>query len=78
MPHPQFDRSKVRMLPLAERQNKKEIERDHVRLDCPPPALPADAAAFVDQCAADCIAARAAGWLRPSTAPARRQTKSSR
>ncbi len=30
MPYPQFDRSSLRMKPLAARENRKSIERDHV------------------------------------------------
>jgi hypothetical protein len=43
MPHPQFDRFSVRMEPLAARENKKEIEKDHVPPDRPPGALTASA-----------------------------------
>jgi hypothetical protein len=36
MPHPQFDRSAVRFEPLSRRENKKEIEKDHVPPGRPP------------------------------------------
>lgn len=39
MPHPQFDRHAVRMKPLAERVNKKYIERDHVAVGTEPKGL---------------------------------------
>jgi hypothetical protein len=40
MPHPQFDRSAVRFEPLSRRENKKEIEKDHVPPGRPPGDLP--------------------------------------
>ena len=40
MPYPQLDRSKVKMRPLAERPNKKFIERDRVESDREPRPLP--------------------------------------
>lgn len=36
MPYPQFKRHRVNMRPLAERENKVHIERDHVSPDQPP------------------------------------------
>ena len=61
MPYPQFDRFRVRMLPLAQRTNKKAIERDHVRLDSPAPPLAPAADSFVAQCAERILNARATG-----------------
>ncbi len=43
MPYPKLNRHQVKMKPLAERKNKKQIERDHVAPDQPPPELPARA-----------------------------------
>ncbi|NLH48608.1 MAG: hypothetical protein GX444_08385 [Myxococcales bacterium] len=40
MPYPQFDRSLVKMKPLAERRNKVLIPRDAVTLDRPPELSP--------------------------------------
>lgn len=39
MPYPKFDRTKVKMLPLAQRKNKQQIERDHVAADHEPRPL---------------------------------------
>lgn len=39
MPYPQLNRIEVRMKPLAERENKKYIERDHVTVDQTPAPL---------------------------------------
>jgi hypothetical protein len=39
MPYPQFDRHKIKMLPLSTRVNKNQIERDHVPVDAAPQQL---------------------------------------
>lgn len=38
MPYPQLDRSKLKILPLSQRQNKVVIEKDSIPLDSPPKA----------------------------------------
>lgn len=64
MPYPQFDRSQVRMLPLRERQNKQQIERDHIDPATPPGDLPEVAIGLVREAAERLRAARAAGKSR--------------
>ena len=39
MPYPEFDRFAVKMEPLSARQNKQQIENDHVSPDTEPPSL---------------------------------------
>ena len=39
MPYPQFDRFAVRMEPLASRDSKKHIEKDHIPPETPAPAI---------------------------------------
>lgn len=60
MPLSQFDRSAVRMEPLANRVNKKSIERDHVPADAVPAPLPDDALALIEELARRIRGARAA------------------
>ena len=43
MPYQQFDRAKVLMRPLAERDNKKDIQQHHIAPDAHPQPLPPDA-----------------------------------
>ncbi len=47
MTYPEFDRQKLRVLPLAERTNKLNIERDHVPVDAAPNPLSKASAAVV-------------------------------
>jgi hypothetical protein len=61
MPHPQFDRSKLDVRPLAERRNKVRIERDHVAVGMAPGPLSAAAMATVAEAAERIRAARAGG-----------------
>ncbi len=61
MPHPQFDRSRLDIRPLAERRNKVRIERDHVLPGSAPRALTPGAAALIAEGADRIRAARAAG-----------------
>ena len=44
-----FDRTKLRIKPLADRQNKQVIERDHVRPDTPPKQIPAGMPEIIDR-----------------------------
>lgn len=44
-----FDRTKLRIKPLADRQNKQAIERDHVRPDTPPKKIPAGMPEIIDR-----------------------------
>ena len=61
MPYPQFDRSKVKMLPLADRQNKRHIERDHVKPDAAPAPVSGDTAKTIAETALRIRQARDAG-----------------
>ena len=51
MPYPQFDRFAVKMEPLAARENKKFIERDHVAPQAHPRTLPAAATELIEEVA---------------------------
>ncbi len=51
MPFPLFDRSAVKMEPLSNRQNKKQIESDHVSPDSEPRPLPMEAQESIAQLA---------------------------
>ncbi len=64
MPHPQFDRRRVRCKPLGERKNKVRIERDHVPVTATPAPLSEPAQAIVEETAERMRAARAAGRPR--------------
>ncbi len=61
MPYPQFDRSKLRVQPLAARHNKVTIERDAVSPATPPRPLSSDAVQKLGECVARIRAARAQG-----------------
>ena len=61
MPNPQFDRLKVHMNPLANRANKKEIERDHVSPDSQSHSLSESTQATISRCADRIRAARDTG-----------------
>jgi hypothetical protein len=50
MPFPQFDRFTVRMQPLATRENKKNIVRDHFSPDVEPRHLSAAAQTLIREC----------------------------
>jgi len=60
MPYPQFDRFAVKMEPLAARENKKFIERDHVAPHMQPGTLPAAAVELMGEVVARVRAARQA------------------
>jgi len=60
MPYPQFDRHKVKMLPLAARRSKIEIERDHIPVDSPPKGLSPAAMKTIDAAVEKIVAARRA------------------
>ncbi len=49
MPYPQFDRFAVKMEPLAARENKKVIERDHVAPTAVPNPLPGAAVRLIEE-----------------------------
>ncbi len=49
MTHPEFDRHQLRILPLAERTNKLQIERDHVAPTAQPGVLSDATAAIVTE-----------------------------
>ncbi len=51
MPFPQFDRSAVRMEPLAARENKKSIDQDHVPPFAEPRELSASARRLIEESA---------------------------
>lgn len=51
MPYPQLNRTKVKMKSLAERMNKKHIERDHVSVTQSPQQLPSDAKTIIKEAA---------------------------
>jgi len=59
MTYPQLDRFRVQMKPLAERQNRRHIERDHIDPAHPPQPFPAEAQAILDQTLARIRRARA-------------------
>ncbi|MBT3292135.1 MAG: hypothetical protein HN380_32670, partial [Victivallales bacterium] len=61
MPFPQLDRSELDVRPLAERENKLQIDRDHVPADAEPKALSEPASMVVTESAARIRAAHAAG-----------------
>jgi hypothetical protein len=61
MPHPQLDRSRLRICGLKARSNKVEIVRDAVSPDAQPRPLSRAATAAVLECAAKIRAARSAG-----------------
>jgi hypothetical protein len=64
---PDFDRHALRLHPLASRENKVFIERDHVSPDAPLPALPAAATELIDELAARLRAAKSTGASRMLT-----------
>jgi hypothetical protein len=51
MQYAQFDRFAVRMEPLANRENKKHIDQDHVRPSTAPGALPPEASELIEEVA---------------------------
>jgi len=51
MSYPQLDRSTIRMKPLAQRANKKDIERDHVSPDQQPQKLSTKIHRIIDEAA---------------------------
>ena len=61
MPHPQLDRSRLRICRLKTRANKVEIMRDAVSPDAAPQPISRAAAEAVAECAAKIRAARSAG-----------------
>ncbi len=61
MPHTEFDRSRLQILPLRDRKNKVVIERDAVLPRSAPRSLSPVATEVVRECAARIRAARAAG-----------------
>lgn len=61
MPYPQLDRFKVRMEPLSNRENKKQIEHDHVSPDAECPELSESAQRLVVNTVQRIRDARAAG-----------------
>lgn len=58
MPYPQFDRHAVKMLPLAERVNKNQIERDHVPVDAQPQSLSDNAKKVIAEAVDQIVVAR--------------------
>jgi len=61
MPYPRFDRSNVRMLPLATRKNKRVIERDHVSVESEPNPVPDAAQRVLAELVERIVRARKAG-----------------
>lgn len=61
MPYPQFDRARVKMNPLATRENRKDIEKDHVPATAEPGALSESARTLIAEAAARVRTARLAG-----------------
>jgi hypothetical protein len=61
MPHPRFDRSRLRVRPLGDRSSKVHIERDAVAPDAAPQTLSGAAMEALDECAGKIRAARAQG-----------------
>lgn len=51
MPYPKFDRSKLKIKPLAERKNKIDIERDHIPVDRSPANLTEKAMQLIERTA---------------------------
>lgn len=62
-----FDRHRLRFRPLSERTNKVNIERDHVRPDAPPTALPDSTEGVVRETAERVRRAREMGAARMLT-----------
>ena len=60
MPYKQFDRFPLKMEPLATRENKKNIEHDHVPPEAQPKALPGEARKTIAEVAARVRTARLA------------------
>jgi len=58
-PRRQFDRNRVRMRPLSERENRAAIERDHVDPEAPPRAVSGPAEVLLDDVAERVRTARA-------------------
>ena len=58
MPYPQLNRSKLIMKPLAQRQNRKSIERNFVSINEMPPEFNASDNAIISECAERIITAR--------------------
>lgn len=61
MPYPKFDRTKVRMLPLSERKNKRAIESDHVAVEHEPHPVPEATQRIMSELAERIVRARSAG-----------------
>ncbi len=61
MPYQQFDRFKVKMEPLSARENKKDIERDHVSPSAQPRPMTDEAMKIIAEVAARVRTARLAG-----------------
>jgi len=61
MPYPQFDRHAIKMLPLSNRVNKNQIERDHVPTDAAPQKLTDVARKLIDEAVERIVEARRNG-----------------
>ena len=61
MPYQQFDRSQVKMSPLASRENRKDIAQDHVSPDAEPRPISDAARQIISETAARVRTARLAG-----------------
>lgn len=61
MPYPQFDRFAVRMEPLSARENKKQIDKDHISPTSPAPRLSQMTEEILEEAADRIRAARANG-----------------
>lgn len=59
MPYPQFDRHLVRMKPLAERNNKTDVRKQHIPVGSPPRELSSEARATIELVADRILTARA-------------------
>ncbi|MBP7639084.1 MAG: hypothetical protein KBA18_14500 [Kiritimatiellae bacterium] len=67
MPYKEFDRSSLKILPLAEREDRAFIEEDHVKPDEPPRLFSKEAQRVIDEAVARIVSARAAGRSRMLT-----------
>lgn len=61
MPYREFDRSALRIPPLAEREDRAFIEADHVKPEEPPRPFSKEAHRVIDAAVARIVSARAAG-----------------
>ena len=67
MPYKEFDRSALKIRPLAEREDRAFIEEDHVKPDEPPRPFSKEAQRIIDEAVVRIVSARAAGKSRMLT-----------